>query len=65
MQSSRKSRTPARGLFLWVALLVAVAVAVLLLTQRALAASAGAFVAQLWVSVMDAVLRLIAAMFGG
>lgn len=57
-------KAPARP-FLWAALLITVALVAVLVTQRALAASIGAFVAQLWVSVMDAVLRLIGAMFGG
>lgn len=44
---------------------IALAFVVVLLSQHALAAGLGRFVAQLWVSVMDAVLRLLGAMFGG
>lgn len=54
-----------RGSLFSVLVLAAVAVVIVLVTQRALAASVGQFVAQLWVSVMDAVLRLVAALFGG
>ena len=54
-----------RGSFFSVLLFAAVALVVVLVTQQALAASIGRFVAQLWVSVLDVVLRLIGAVFGG
>jgi hypothetical protein len=61
----RDPRTQARGSIFSALLVAAAALVVVLVTQQTLAASLGAFVAQLWVSVMDAVLRLIGAMFGG
>jgi hypothetical protein len=40
------------------------AIVAVLATQHAVAAGVGRFVANLWVSVFDVVLRLIAAIFG-
>jgi hypothetical protein len=54
-----------RRRFVSLLLLAAGALVVVLLTQRAMAASIGQFAAQLWVSVLGVVLRLMGAMFGG
>lgn len=56
-------RPKAGSLLLLLGVLVLAIVAVLA-TQHAVAAGVGRFVANLWVSVFDVVLRLIAAIFG-
>lgn len=45
-------------------LLIGAVVAIVLLTQQAIAGALARWLAGLWVSIMDLVLRLIAAVFG-
>lgn len=60
-QTARR-RSKSNPLLVLVAVIVVVTL--MLMTQQALAAQVGGFIGGLWVSTVEAVLRLVAAMFG-
>jgi drug/metabolite transporter (DMT)-like permease len=55
----------ARGRWGWAAVLLVAAIVFAALTQHAAAARLGAMIADVWVSTISVVVRLIAAIFGG
>lgn len=65
MTSNAKPQRARRGSLPIALVLIVLALVVALITQHAVAAQVGRFVAWLWVSVMDVVMRLVGAVFGG